>query len=53
MIGTIVDYDDSWMKVLSGERLFNIEKDNIEVQLGQDYEFEPEQINVIEIKKAT
>lgn len=41
MIGTIVDYGAGWLKVLSGERLFQLSTDTTNIRMGQDYEFNP------------
>lgn len=52
MIGTIVDYRKGWVKVLSGERLFYVSTNTESVRMGQDYEFDPEDIkNVAEVRK--
>ena len=41
MIGTIVDYGAGWLKVLSGEKLFQLSTDTTNIRMGQDYEFNP------------
>ena len=51
MIGTIVDYEKGWAKVLSGERLFYIATNDESIGMGQDFEFDPEKSEVAEVKR--
>ena len=52
MIGTIVDYEKKWAKVLSGERLFFVATDTKEIRMGQDFEFDPDdKDNVAEVRR--
>ena len=51
MIGTIVDYGRDWVKVLSGERLFYMPAETENVRMGQDFEFDPEKSEVVEVKR--
>lgn len=51
MIGTIVDYEKNWAKVLSGERLFYIATDTNDIRMGQAFEFDPGEKNVAEVRK--
>ena len=51
MIGTIVDYGRDWVKVLSGERLFYMPAETDDIRMGQDFEFDPEKFEVVEVKR--
>jgi hypothetical protein len=51
MIGTIVDYGIGWTKVLSGERLFYMPAETDDIRMGQDFEFDPEKFEVVEVKR--